>query len=106
MKKLLLFVLLPFLTYAQEYLVGELHFELINRGSSWNVTISLTAIGSRWDENYDLTENYGNLSANVTNPNYKADFDHILDPGSNLEIAVGLYKISAIVNSVASWPYL
>ena len=100
MKKLLLFVLLPFLTYAQEYLVGELHFELINRGSSWNVTISLTAIGSRWDENYDLTENYGNLSANVTNPNYKADFDHILDPGSNLEFAVGLYKISAIVNSV------
>jgi hypothetical protein len=61
----------------------------------------LTAIGARWDENYDLTENYSSASDVVTSCTEYAAFDHISDPSpQNPEFAIGLYKISAVVNSV------
>lgn len=101
MKKLFLLILLPFITFAQEAIVGELQIVLNNYGSSWNITFTLTAIGARWDANYDLTENYETVSVNISSPVTEALFDHILDPSpNNPEFAVGLYKISAIENSV------
>ncbi len=69
MKKLYLLVLLPFITFAQLDFDGELRFVLINRGSSWNVTIKLTAIGARWDANNYLTQEYAIISSGVSNPN-------------------------------------
>ncbi|RKY98771.1 MAG: hypothetical protein DRQ13_03180 [Ignavibacteriae bacterium] len=102
MKKLLLVILLPFIIFAQEKYTGELEVKLINYGSSWNVTITFTAVGARWDDDYELTEDYESASVNINNIIYEfsAYFDHILDPGNNPEFAVGLYKISAIENVV------
>lgn len=100
MKKLYLLVLLPFITFAQLDFDGELRFYLINRGSSWNVTIKLTAIGARWDANNYLTQEYEIISNGVSNPNYYIAFNHIKDPGNNPAFAVGLYKISAFENAV------
>ncbi|MBV6420148.1 MAG: hypothetical protein DAHOPDDO_01376 [Ignavibacteriaceae bacterium] len=98
MKKLYLFVLLPFITFAQLDYDGELRFDLINRGSSWNVTIKLTALSARWDADFELTEYYEIVSSSASNPDHYIDFDHILNPGNESEFAIGLYKISAIEN--------
>ncbi|MFO7526334.1 MAG: T9SS type A sorting domain-containing protein [Ignavibacteriaceae bacterium] len=106
MKRLLLLLLLPFIIYGQPEHTGELRIELINHGSLWDVTIKLTAISARWDENYELTEEYEiayvYLTSGHENSQTIADFDHILDPnaGENPIFAVGLYKISAIENGV------
>lgn len=106
MKKLLLLLLLPFIIYGQPEHTAELRIELINHGSFWDVTIKLTAISARWDENYELTENYEiayvYLTSGHEDPQTLADFDHILDPnaGVNPIFAVGIYKISAIENNV------
>jgi len=104
MKKILLIIFLPFVVLPQERYTGELRINLINYGSSFNITFNLTAIGARWDENYNLPEDYENASDNVlsnSNPPYYGAFDHILDPSNvNDTIAVGLYKISAIENGV------
>lgn len=60
MKKLFLLLVFPFLTFAQENPLhsGEFIIRLTNYGSSWDVTFEATAIGTRWDENYDMTTNY------------------------------------------------
>lgn len=97
MKKLFLLILLPFIAFAQAEMVGELRITLGNRGSSWDLTFKLTAVGVRWDENFDLTEDYETVSVNISQPDYTADFDHILDPFyENPLFAEGLYKICAI----------
>lgn len=102
MKKLLLFVLFPLVIFAQaEKYVGELRIGLINCSGSVNITFTLTAIGARWDDNYDFTEGHESVSDIVTSCSEYAAFDHILDPSpQNPEFAVGIYRISAIVNSV------
>ncbi|MEJ2102969.1 MAG: hypothetical protein P8X47_00170 [Ignavibacteriaceae bacterium] len=101
MKKLLLFDLLSLAIHAQESYVGELRIDLINCSGSVNITFTLTAIGARWNENYNLTEEYSTASDIVTSCTGYAAFDHVLDPSTvNDTFAIGLYRISAIVNSV------
>lgn len=100
-KAILLLILWPFLTFPQESYVGELRIDLVNCSGSVDITFVLTSIGARWDENYNLTENYEIVSDVVTSCLENAAFDHILDPSTrNPEFAVGLYKISAIENGV------
>lgn len=41
MKKLCLLVLFPFITFAQEFYIGELEIDLLNTGASWNVVVGL-----------------------------------------------------------------
>ncbi|HSW55769.1 MAG TPA: T9SS type A sorting domain-containing protein [Ignavibacteriaceae bacterium] len=102
MKKFIFLLAIPLITFAQPDIVGEFIIYLDNYGTSWNVTITMTAIGARWDENFELTEQYQYLSLNAqNNPNQtQVAFDHILDPGDNPEYALGLYKISAIENGI------
>ena len=108
MKKLLLIVLLPLLTLlAEEPLhTGEVVIELVNKGSSWNVTFTATAVTERWDENFYLTSDYESASVQVPKPgsplNYIAYFDLVNDPiaGINPIVAFGKYKISAIEGGV------
>jgi hypothetical protein len=101
MKKFWLIILTPIITFAQLEHRGELRIDLFNHGSTWNVTISLTAYSARWDENYNLTEYYEYASDNVTNPTESAYFEHVLDPSQyHEEFAIGLYKITAIENGV------
>lgn len=108
MKKLFLVLALLILIFAQESVqhTGEVEIELINRGSSWNVTFTATAITERWDENYNLTEDYSPASVQVPKPtspeNYKAYFDLVntVNAGENPIIALGKYKISAIEGDV------
>ena len=103
MKKLFLIItVLTFIGYAQERYVGELRIDLANYGSSWNVTFTLSSVSARWDENYELTEDYEVLSDNITSPFENSSFfDHILDPSErNPVFAIGLYKISAIESGV------
>lgn len=102
MKKIfLLIIIFPFLTYAQERYIGELRINLVNCGGSVNITFMLTGIGARWDENYNLTENYSTASDVVSSCTGYAAFDHVLDPSTvNDTFAVGFYKISAIENGV------
>jgi len=108
MKKLFLLILLPIVIFAQETPLhtGELIINLINKGTSWNVTFTLTAISARWDENNNLTEDYETASVNInsTPPLIKsvAYFDHIWTStaGDNPIFAAGLYKISAIESGV------
>jgi hypothetical protein len=100
MRKLYLLMLVPIFLFAQPKYTGELQIALTNYGYSWDVTFALTAVGARWDENYELTEGYESISDNINSVIYEtsAYFDHILNPGSNPEFAMGLYKISAIEN--------
>jgi len=108
MKKLLLILLLPLLTlFAEEPLhTGELIINLINKGSSWNVTFIATAITERWDENYYLTSDYETASVQVPKPGFPlndvAYFDLIIDvnAGTNPILALGKYKITAIEGGV------
>ncbi len=108
MKKLFLLILLPTVIFAQETPLhtGELIINLINKGTSWNVTFTLTAISARWDENNNLTEDYETASVNINSapPLIKsvAYFDHIWTStaGDNPIFAAGLYKISAIESGV------
>lgn len=107
MKKLLLSILLlPFMLLAQNGTLntGELNIDLINTGSSWDVTFTATSDDARWDENYHLTLDYETASVNLTNspPRTTAYFDLIIDPfvGEHPTMAIGLYKISAIENGV------
>jgi len=100
-----IFILSQFVIFAQEDHFGELVIELINKGSTWNVTFTLTAISARWDQNYDLTDNYSIVNDNVnSNPPSEATayFDHILDPwaGINPIFAIGLYKLSAFEGGI------
>lgn len=66
----------------------------------------MTAIGARWDENFELTSSYGTASVNVSSSapsEIVAYFDHILtrDAGlANPVYAVGFYKVSAYENGV------
>lgn len=96
MKKFFLLILFPFIVFAQEYYVGELEIDLINTGASWNVVVGLWGLGTRWDGNYDITDGYNTIGERLINPNYRAFFDHILDPSTqNSEFAMGLYKVIA-----------
>lgn len=106
MKKLILIIItIPFTLFAQLEHFGELVIELLNQGSTWNVTFTLTAVTARWDENYELTSEYEIISDNI-NSNEPSEatayFDHILDSwaGINPIFAIGLYKLSAIENGV------
>jgi len=109
-KTILIILLLPFALLAQNGTLhkGELIIDLLNYGSSWNVTFTATAIDARWDENYHLTSDYETaivpLIGQQTVPPYvpTAYFDLIIDPiaGENPIMALGLYKISAIENGV------
>ena len=47
MKKILLLLAIPFFAFSQERMIGELQISLINHGSTWNITFTLTAIGAR-----------------------------------------------------------
>jgi hypothetical protein len=102
MKKLILFLLLPLVIFAQEEPLhtGELTINLINYGSSWSVTFVATAVTERWDEDYYLTDDYENASVitSSTNGKIQAFFDLIIDQdaGVNPIVALGKYKISAI----------
>lgn len=102
MKKLIfMLVMLPLMILAQKEYNGEFTIMLSNYGTSWDITFTLTAVGARWDENLYLTENYESVSDNIHNTHpleIVACFDHILEPGLNLEYAIALYKVSAIVN--------
>ncbi|MDI6780457.1 MAG: hypothetical protein QME25_09815, partial [Bacteroidota bacterium] len=105
MKKLFLFLLLPFLSFGQNNPLhtGEFIINLINYGSSWNVTFTATAIDARWDKNYQLTSGYENASRTLISPfQTVARFDLIIDPNAGVHpvMAIGLYKISAIKNGV------
>jgi len=106
MKKLFPLLLFPFIICGQPEHTCELKIGLINYSSYWDVVIKLTAVGARWDENYELTEDYEiayvYLTSGHENSQTIADFDHILDPnaGENPIFAVGLYKISVIENGV------
>lgn len=104
MKKIFLLLFIPYILYGQSEHSGELRIELINYGTYWDVLIKLSAIGVRWDNNYELTSEYEiayvSLTSGHNSPQTIANFDHILDPnaGDNPIFAVGLYKISAIEN--------
>lgn len=102
MKKLiLLLILLPIVMLPQERYIGELRINLVNCGGSVNITFTLTGISARWDENYNLTEDYATASDVVSICTGYAAFDHVLDPSTvNDTFAVGLYKISAVENGV------
>ena len=104
MKKLFLLLVLPIITFSQENPLhtGELIIDLINKGSSWNVTFEATSNDARWDENYNLTTDYETASDIVQSPEHTAYFDLVNDPiaGLNPIMAIGLYKISAIENGV------
>ena len=95
---------IPYILYGQSEHSGELRIELINYGTYWDVLIKLSAIGVRWDNNYELTSEYEiayvSLTSGHNSPQTIANFDHILNPnaGDNPIFAVGLYKISAIEN--------
>lgn len=92
-------ILFSTLVFSQPEFIGELSVLLINKGTSWDVTILLTAVSARWDEDYLLTEDYETVSIELTSPfNYYADFDHIVDPNGQPVFARGLYKISAVVD--------
>ena len=104
MKKIFLLLFIPYILYGQSEHSGELRIELINYGTYWDVLIKLSAIGVRWDNNYELTSEYEiayvSLTSGHNSPQTIANFDHILNPnaGDNPIFAVGLYKISAIEN--------
>jgi len=105
MKKLLLLFLLPLLTlFAEDPLhTGEVIFELVNEGSSWNVTFTATAITERWDENYYLTSDYEFATRSISSPfQTTAYFDLVNDPiaGQIPIIALGKYRISAIEGDI------
>ena len=110
MKKLFLLIMFPFIfLFAEEPLhTGEFIINLVNYGSSWNVTFTATAIDAKWDENYYLTPDYENatvpLIGQQTIPPFTptAYFDLVNDPiaGENPIMALGLYKISAIEGGV------
>lgn len=92
---------------AQESLhTGEFIVNLINTGTSWDVTIKMTAVGPRWDGNYELTTDYETASVNVSSSMPSETvvyFDHVLtrDAGmANPVYAIGLYKVSAFENGV------
>ncbi len=100
MKKLILLSLCSCIVVAQEDHFGELVLELINKGSSWDITFTLSAVSTRWDADYEITEDFQIVSDNVVSPSSFAYFDYILDPwaGINPIFAIGLYKISAYEN--------
>jgi hypothetical protein len=101
MKKLLLIIFLPLVIYAQESYVGELRIDLINCSGSINITFMLTAVGARWDDNFELTDAHESVMDVVNGCSQYAAFDHILNPSTvNDTFAIGLYRISAIVNSI------
>lgn len=112
MKKIFLFLLVSILTFGQEdpNMTGEFNIELINRGSSWNVTFEVTAVTERWDENYYLTDEYDNPFITLVSPwQTYAYFDLILDnfPGTNPVVALGKYKVKAMEGGVESaWFYM
>ncbi len=103
MKTLSLFFFFTILIFPQPEHDGELILTLTNQGTSWNVTFTLTAASPRWDENYELTQDYGYVSNNATSPVFTVYFDHILDVNAGLNnpaFAMGLYRISAFENDV------
>ncbi|MBE0572402.1 MAG: T9SS type A sorting domain-containing protein [Ignavibacteriaceae bacterium] len=112
MKKIFALLLIPYILYGQPEHTGELRIELTNYGTYWDVLIKLSAIGARWDNNYELTTEYElayvYLTSGHNSPQTIADFDHILDPnaGDNPIFAVGLYKISAIENGNEKFFYM
>jgi len=101
MKNFLLFFLIPIVIFGQgrELLRGELIINLINYGSSWNVTIKLTAVGLQWDENYELTDEYNSASVSLSTST-QAQFDFVFEDQDDPLFALGLYKISAVENDV------
>jgi hypothetical protein len=101
MKTISLIILISLSVFAQRH-TGELIIELINRGSNWNVTITLTAVSARWDKNLMLTEDYESASVIISDESTVAYFDHIRDPiaGINPIFALGLYKVSAFENGI------
>lgn len=108
MKKLFLFIVFTTLIFSQNEPLhtGELTIELNNQGSTWNVTFTLTAIGTRWDDHNNITEDYESVSVNINSDlpviQSVAYFDHIWDilAGEHPIFAAGLYKISAFENGV------
>lgn len=109
MKKIILFLALTISLYSQgepQIHGGELIIELLNRGSSWNVTFTCTAVSAKWDENYELTADYTPVSVTIPTQQYPlqyiAHFDLIIDiiAGNNPIVALGLYKISAIEGGI------
>ncbi len=105
MKKILVLLLMSIISlYAIEpNNTGELSIELINRGTTWNVTFMATALPGVWDENLYLSSDYNNASVTITNDPFKkyAYFGFVYDDnGDDLILAIGKYKISAIENNV------
>ncbi len=99
MKKVLFFVLFPFIVYCQQqYSCGELGIQLMNYPANYEITFKLTAIGAKWDENFQLTDSYEIITQTLQWPNVFVRFDHIRDIQGCPVYAMGLYKISAIVN--------
>lgn len=89
------------LSFTQESRhTGEFIVTLINTGTSWDVTIKMTAMGARWDENYELTDDYETATVNLESlDGTVAYFDHVSTSGAGIAnpvYAIGLYKISAI----------
>lgn len=101
MKKLLLLLFIPLISFAQEAIQGEFIVHLTNYGPSWDITFKLTAITIRWDENDELTTDYEVVTDNITNiepREREAYFEHVKDPSIPSEpvFAISLYKVSAI----------
>ncbi|MCX6150176.1 MAG: T9SS type A sorting domain-containing protein [Ignavibacteriales bacterium] len=82
----------------------EARFERINKGSSWNVTITFEAVSSRWDENYNFSSGYSYGEQTASDGILATGFDLITDPnaGTNPIMALGKYKITAYENDQAT----
>jgi Secretion system C-terminal sorting domain len=99
MKRLIILILALITTgFADPQHTFEIVFNLINTGSSWNVTITAEQQSVRWNEYYNLTTKYQGGSISLESPNETfAGFDHILDPSGNDDtLAIGKYKISVL----------
>lgn len=105
MKKLILFLFIPLLTYSQKH-SAELQIFVTNFDTSWAVTFTASTQNSRWDENFFLTSSYLSATVQVPKPGYPtntvANFDLVYDfqAGVNPIMALGIYKISAIIGGL------
>ncbi|MBZ0198344.1 MAG: T9SS type A sorting domain-containing protein [Ignavibacteriaceae bacterium] len=104
MKKILFILLIafPVLIFGQPRTTGEIMIDLVNYGSSWNVTFEAEAIGGVWDENYYVTSSYSSASVTIPTQQHpqlkRAQFDLVIstEAGNNPIVGIGLYRISAV----------
>jgi len=113
MKKIFLIISLNILSLitlnADPAHTYEAMFTLINYGSSWNVKFTFEAASTRWDENFNFTNDYTYGEQTIVQPKSHTGFDFVTDilAGENPVMALGLYKITAYEYNVeTAWFYL